>query len=139
MPFSPRDIDAEGGISQHMTRILFVDDEPRVLEGLRLGLRGKRKVWDMVFHGSARAALADVEQNAVDVVDSDMRMRGMDGAELLARVAARRPGTVRIVLSGQMDEGAAVRAASVAHRFLSKPSDAKVVESVVTRALELHG
>lgn len=122
-----------------MTRIIFVDDEPRVLEGLRLGLRGKRKVWDMVFHENARAALADVEQNAVDVVVSDMRMPDMDGAELLARVAARRPGTARIILSGQMDEGAAVRAASVAHRFLSKPSDAKVVESVVTQALELHG
>jgi HD-like signal output (HDOD) protein len=68
-----------------------------------------------------------------------MRMPDMDGAELLARVAAKRPGAARIILSGQMDEGAAVRAASVAHRFLSKPSDAKVVEAVITQALELHG
>jgi len=122
-----------------MTRVLFVDDEPRVLEGLRLGLRGKRKVWDMVFHESGSAALADVEQNPVDVVVSDMRMPGMDGAALLAKVAARRPEAARIVLSGQMDENAAVRAASVAHRFLSKPCDAKTVESVITQALELHG
>jgi HD-like signal output (HDOD) protein len=64
-------------------------------------------------------------------------MPEMDGAEFLARVAALRPDAVRIILSGHMDESSAVRAASVAHRFLSKPCDAKSLEAVITHALRL--
>jgi HD-like signal output (HDOD) protein len=122
-----------------MTRVLFVDDEPRVLDGLRLSLRAKRRVWDMVFFERSDAALEDITKTPLDVVVSDMRMPHMDGAELLARVAELRPEAARIILSGQMDELGAVRAASVAHRFLSKPCDAKVVEAVITQALDLHG
>jgi HD-like signal output (HDOD) protein len=121
-----------------MVRLLFVDDEQHVLDGLRLSLRSKRKIWDMVFTSSPSEALRDVETRAVHVVVSDMRMPDMNGAELLARVATLRPEAARVVLSGQMDETAAVRAASVAHRFLTKPCDAKTLEATIVQALELH-
>ncbi len=119
-------------------RIVFVDDEPRVLDGLRLGLRSKRKVWDMSFVEGGKGAIEQLEAFRVDVVVSDMRMPGMDGAELLGRVAVLRPEAVRIILSGQMDESAAVRAASVAHRFLTKPCDSRTLEATITQAIELH-
>jgi putative nucleotidyltransferase with HDIG domain len=120
-----------------MNRILFVDDEPRVLDGLRQSLRSKRKVWDLVFANGGQAGLQLLEQTAFDIVISDMRMPTMDGAEFMARVASRQPQVVRIILSGQMEEGAAARAAGVAHRFLSKPCDSETLSETIVRALEL--
>ncbi len=121
-----------------MTRILFVDDEPNILDGLRQSLRRKRKVWDMVFIESSVNALEYLEREPVDIIVSDMRMPLMDGAELLKRVAKIRPQTARIVLSGQMDEASAMRAACVAHRFLLKPCDSEVLEMSITKTLELR-
>jgi len=121
-----------------MARILFVDDEQRILDGLRLSLRGRRKVWDMAFAASGRDALADLERQPADVVVSDMRMPRMDGAELLTRVSKQCPGAARIVLSGHMDESAAMRAAGVAHRYLTKPCPPETMEATLTRTLELQ-
>jgi HD-like signal output (HDOD) protein len=121
-----------------MTRVLFVDDEPRVLQGLRQILRGKRKAWDMVFAEGGPAALVELERNTFDAVVSDMRMPNVDGAELLRRVRDLQPGALRVVLSGQMDESAAVRAAATAHRFLAKPCDSEALIATLARALELR-
>lgn len=105
-------------------RILFVDDEPNVLAGLRNLLRKQRDRWEMLFAPSGKAALEEMATCPVDVIVSDMRMPGMDGAELLRLVKERYPRTVRIVLSGHAEREAVSRAISVAHQFLSKPSDA---------------
>jgi HD-like signal output (HDOD) protein/ActR/RegA family two-component response regulator len=121
-----------------MARILFVDDEQRILDGLRLSLRGRRKVWDMAFAASGSDALADLDRQPADIVVSDMRMPRMDGAELLTRVAKQCPGAARIVLSGHMDESAAMRAAGVAHRYLTKPCPPETMEATLTRTLELQ-
>ncbi len=121
-----------------MARILFVDDEQRILDGLRLSLRGRRKVWDMAFAASGSDALAELERQPADIVVSDMRMPRMDGAELLTRVAKQCPGAARIVLSGHMDESAAMRAAGVAHRYLTKPCPPERMEAALARTLELQ-
>jgi DNA-binding NtrC family response regulator len=105
-------------------RILFVDDEEHVLEGLRNLFRRQRHVWDMVFVTSGEAALVELEKAPFDVIVSDMRMPGMDGATLLLHVKSRYPSVVRIVLSGHAERAAMVRALSVAHQFLSKPCEA---------------
>lgn len=104
-----------------MRHVMFVDDDPDVLSGMRRMLHSMRAEWRMTFACSGPAAIAVFESGLVDVVVSDMRMPDMDGAELLAVVRRRWPGTVRMVLSGFADEGAALRSVSVAHRFLSKP------------------
>jgi len=63
-------------------RVIFVDDEPRVLEGLKRMLRPKRNEWQMTFVGSAQAALDALRAEPCEVVVTDMRMPGMNGAEL---------------------------------------------------------
>jgi len=114
-------------------RILFVDDEPNVLEGLRNLLRKQRHQWDMMFAPSGKAALEELARTPVDVIVSDMRMPGMDGAELLTRVRELYPQTARIVLSGHAEREAISRVVSVAHQFLSKPTDANTVRVVIER------
>lgn len=122
-----------------MKRILFVDDEKRVLDGLRRLLRGQRKEWEMVFAQSGREALELVEAAPFDVVVSDMRMPEMDGAELLSRIERIHPETVRIVLSGHSELDSLLRAARSAHQFLSKPCDGKALVDTVQRACLLQG
>ncbi len=121
-----------------MKRILFVDDEQQILDGLRALLRPKRHVWETVFVSSGRAALVELDGSVFDVVVSDMKMPEMDGATLLRHVQARHPGVVRIVLSGHAELEAALRTVPVAHQFLLKPCDSTVLEAVVQRACDLQ-
>ena len=69
-------------------RLLFVDDEENVLDGLRRILRSTGAQWDMVFVDSGEKALETLKQAPFDVVIADMRMPGMDGARLLGEVNA---------------------------------------------------
>jgi len=116
-----------------MRRILFVDDEPRVLEGLQRMLRPQRKHWEMSFATSGVQALAILAASPCDVIVTDMRMPGMDGAQLLEHVQERYPSLVRIVLSGHVEMEAALRAAPVAHQFLSKPCDPDKLRETIER------
>jgi len=118
--------------------ILFVDDQRKVLEGLRRGLRVMRGKWEMIFTDSARTALEQMEMTPVDVIVSDMRMPEMGGAELLAEVEKRDPRVIRIILSGQVDQDSAFRLLGTSHQFLSKPCDSDTIVNVVERALGLR-
>ena len=119
------------------TRILFVDDEPNLLSGLRRMLRGKRKVWDMSFAAGGAEALSIMNDKSFDVIVSDMRMPVMDGAQLLSEVMARSPQTVRIVLSGQAERGVILRGAAAIHQYLGKPCDDATLKETVQRACGL--
>jgi HD-like signal output (HDOD) protein/ActR/RegA family two-component response regulator len=115
-------------------RVLFVDDELHLLDGLRDALRPWRHHWHMTFAPSGPAALSALEQEPFDAVVTDMRMPGMDGAQLLGEVQRIQPTSVRIVLSGYAERDATARATTVAHRFLSKPCDAGDLVRVVRRS-----
>ncbi len=121
-----------------MKSIIFVDDEPNVLQGLKRMLRKRRDEWDMTFASSGEEALGIMEGKHFDVVVSDMRMPGMDGAELLARVKDRYPESVRIVLSGQSEKGSILRSIGPSHQYLSKPCDPEQLKLVIDRTLELQ-
>jgi HD-like signal output (HDOD) protein/ActR/RegA family two-component response regulator len=122
-----------------VVRILFVDDEPRVLEGLQRMLRSMRHEWDMAFAGGAEEALGMLAAAPFDVVVTDMRMPGMDGAELLRQVMNQYPHLVRIILSGHSDQEMAVRSVGAAHQYLSKPCDADALKQTVARACAQRG
>jgi putative nucleotidyltransferase with HDIG domain len=119
-------------------RVLFVDDEPNVLDGLRRMLRPLRNEWDMRFAPGGSAALELMAAQPADVLVTDMRMPGMDGDELLAAVCQRSPLTVRIVLTGQCTREAMLRLVRVAHRVLNKPCDPDELKAAVQRACSLQ-
>jgi putative nucleotidyltransferase with HDIG domain len=119
-------------------RILFVDDERQVLDGLQLRLRQQRKRWQMSFASSGAEALELLGAQAFDVVVSDMRMPVMDGAALLAKVRDRQPQVARLILSGYSNEEAVLRSLSVAHQFLPKPCDPGVLENAIDRTCALQ-
>lgn len=121
-----------------MLEVLFVDDESRVLDGLRRMLSTERGRWNLHFATSGADALELLAKQRVDVVVTDMRMPGMDGAALLTEVSSRHPETVRVVLSGHADSEAALRAMTAAHQYLSKPCDRAALVGVVERALALR-
>jgi len=120
-----------------MRRILFVDDEPRFLEGLQRMLRAQKQEWEMAFAPSGHTALALMEASPFDVIVSDMRMPGIDGAALLAHVRERYPQVVRIVLSDNAEISTALRVVPVAHQFLAKPCDAEMLRVAIERACHL--
>ena len=88
----------------------------------------------MAFARGSEAALEALDQQEFDVVVSDMRMPGMDGADLLAHVRTLQPSSVRIVLSGYADLDVLMRATAVSHRFLGKPCDTSELIRVVERS-----
>ncbi len=116
-------------------KILFVDDEKRVLDGIRRMLRPLRKGLIMEFAESGRQALEIMANNDFDIIVSDMRMPGMDGAELLSEVKKRYPYTMRVVLTGQSSAEATLRTVGVAHQFLDKPCEPERLRNVIQRAL----
>jgi HD-like signal output (HDOD) protein/CheY-like chemotaxis protein len=119
-------------------QILFVDDEPKVLDGLRRMLRPLRHEWEMSFAEGGQQALEHLAASPCDVVVTDMRMPGMDGSELLAEVMSRYPATVRIILSGQCDRATVLKAVGTAHQFLTKPMDSQSLKASVARACSLR-
>ena len=121
-----------------MKRILFVDDESKILDGIRRMLHADRERWDLQFAVGGEAALRACEAGGFDVVISDMRMPGMDGATLLGHIRDRFPGTVRIVLSGYSDSGLSTRAVPVAHRFLAKPCNGVELQATIERVCILQ-
>jgi len=102
-------------------------------------LRGMRQEWEMMFAESGQKALDILTQRNFDVVVSDMRMPGMNGAELLKEVMNRYPQMIRIVLSGHSDREMILKSVLTAHQYLSKPCDAETLKSTVMRASALRG
>jgi len=118
--------------------VLFVDDEPEILEGLKCALR--RYSFVILTATSGADALKLLETNTVDVVVSDERMPNMAGSEFLSIVRQRHPETIRIVLTGQASLGAAIRAINEGevYRFLTKPCSHVELSATIQHALELR-
>jgi len=120
-----------------MKRILFVDDDPPVLEGLRLRLRPFETAWDMTFAGTGGQALAEFQREPYDVIVSDIRMPGVQGARLLRTVSERWPEAVRIALSGVTNPQETLHLVPIAHQFLSKPCEPSLLEATIEHCLKV--
>jgi HD-like signal output (HDOD) protein len=121
-----------------MNTVLFVDDEPLILDGLRRMLRPMADRWHMEFLDSGEKALARLAVGECDVVVTDMRMPGMNGAELLTQVMRHYPDTIRIVLSGQSECEAILQSIGCTHQFLTKPCSARLLIDTLKRSCALR-
>ncbi|MCK5069330.1 MAG: HDOD domain-containing protein, partial [Desulfocapsa sp.] len=101
-------------------------------------LRSMRKEYDLQFAENGKEALKIMESTKFDVVVSDMRMPGMDGAQLLTEIQERYPYSIRIMLTGQAKEESVLRTVGVVHQFLAKPCEPDHLKAVILRASALH-
>jgi response regulator RpfG family c-di-GMP phosphodiesterase len=121
-----------------LPRVLCVDDEERVVQGLALHLR---KDYEVHVAGSAAQALERLrEMKGAAVIVSDMRMPGMDGATLLNEVMQKYPDTTRILLTGEAGRDTAVVAVNKGQifRFLTKPCPAEQLKAAVEAGVMQH-
>lgn len=121
-----------------LPRVLLVDDDANLLEGLRRTLRGRFRVETAV---GPRAAIAILEQDTdFAVVVSDLRMPDVDGVVLLNQIRDGAPDIVRILLTGEANADAAIRAVNEGEifRFLTKPCSSDVLRTVIAEAAEHH-
>jgi putative nucleotidyltransferase with HDIG domain len=118
-------------------QILFVDDDCNILEGLQRMFRSRRAEWDIQCVMSGAEALEIMNEKAIDLIITDMRMPEMDGAELLHEVMKRHPSVIRMIFSGQADSEMTTKAVGVAHQFISKPCNPEILKSIIQRAINL--
>jgi response regulator RpfG family c-di-GMP phosphodiesterase len=118
--------------------VLCVDDEPGILSALKRTLRSANVV---VLTATGGTEALDVMRGLpVDLVISDMRMPGMDGAQLLEHVFRDWPDTMRILLTGYSDTAATIQAVNRGRifRYLQKPWDERELLKSVEEGLELR-
>lgn len=120
--------------------VMFVDDDPDVLEGLENRLRTHRSRWTMSFVQGADDAIARLQRDHIDVVVSESRMRAMSGVALLQRVRDMQPQAIRVMLSGKTDMRGVFggQTLGVAHQVLSKPCEGRLLEAAIQRASSLR-
>ncbi len=118
--------------------IVFVDNEPGVLNALRRLLRLSHRDWDMHFFSSPVQALDQLDSLTPWVVVADRHMSEMDGIELLGHVADTAPEAIRVLLSGDAQMESAIRATAAAHLVIRKPFEREVIDDLLTRARVLH-
>ncbi|MCC6134911.1 MAG: response regulator [Candidatus Contendobacter sp.] len=126
-------------MNEERPRVLCVDDEPRVLEGLQLHLR---RAYEVRTAASGLEGLEAIQRSAAPfaLVLSDMRMPGMDGAAFLSQVRQRTPDTVRMLLTGQADIESAIAAVNEGQifRFLTKPCPPKILLAAFDAATQQY-
>ena len=116
-------------------KILLVDDDNSVLDGYRRSL--SREFSLEIALGGEQALKCAAENGPYAVVVSDMRMPGMDGIQLLSKIKALSPDTVRVMLTGNADMQTAINAINEGSifRFLNKPCSKEVMAKTLTAAL----
>lgn len=121
-----------------LPRLLLVDDEPNVIEGLTRRLRRDYQIFSA--NDGAQALRLLEQEGEMHVIISDMRMPNMNGAQLLSEARKWYPDMIRILLTGQADLESAISAVNDGQifRFLAKPCPADVVKTVLQAAMRQH-
>ena len=124
--------------STYKPTILLVDDEESILNSLRRLLRGQP--YDVLLAGSGAQALDIMAAQPIDLIMTDARMPGMDGAMLLAETHRLYPGTSRILLTGYADISMMIKAINEGqiHRYISKPWNDEEMLLILRQSLEFQ-
>ncbi|MDH3727971.1 MAG: response regulator, partial [Myxococcales bacterium] len=126
-------------MSDQKPRVLCVDDESNILDGLRRHLRRHFEIH--TAPGSREGlGLMEAEEEPFVVVVSDLQMPEMNGIDFLKEVRERSPDTTRILLTGNADLSSAVSAVNEGNifRFLTKPCPNEVLIQAVSAGVEQH-
>jgi serine/threonine-protein kinase len=117
-------------------RILFVDDEERILTALKTIFRGR---YHVLTATNGQEALEFISQFKIPVIVSDQRMPGMQGVEVLRRAREISPDSVRILLTGYSDLASIVGSINEGevYRFISKPWDNQDLQLIIAEAVEI--
>lgn len=115
---------------ERRVKIMFVDDEARIVKLLRMMFRSR---YDVLTATSGSEALQMLADESIDIIVSDQRMPGMTGIELLSQVRERWPNTIRILLTGYADLVAIIGAVNdgEVYRFLNKPWNHDEIKAVI--------
>jgi eukaryotic-like serine/threonine-protein kinase len=117
-------------------RVLFVDDEERILTALKTIFRGR---YHVLTAANGKEALDFISKFKIPVIVSDQRMPGMLGVELLRRARELSPDSVRILLTGYSDLASIVGSINEGevYRFISKPWDNQELQQVIGEAVDI--
>ncbi len=118
-------------------RILFVDDDRNVLDGIRRLLRCRKNEWKIEFVTRGTQALKVMKDTHYDIIVSDLKMPVMDGVELLEKVRKRFPGVIRFMLTGYSDQPLKGKALRCSHKLLTKPCNAQQLSKLIENAFRL--
>ncbi len=130
--------DSVCGGDQVKRRVIFVDDEEKILKGLARILFEMEDRWDLAFALGAEEGLARMREAPADAIVTDLRMPVMDGLELLGAVRVRWPATARLVLTAHMHHELLFRALRYAHHALLKPCSERDIVSAISRWLDIR-
>ncbi len=119
-----------------MKSILFVDDEPFVLNSIKRILRKDRHRWETHFAEGGQAALNLLERRSFDLLITDMKMPSVDGFEVLSAAELLHPDMPRMALSGYSEKETHTKVTNLAQRFLDKPCDSEELRIAIQEALE---
>ncbi len=125
-----------GNATQKKPRVVFVDDEQRVLNSMRVRFR---REYDLHLTTLGSEALAMLEEHEIDVIVADQRMPEMQGTEVLAKARDTSPRTVRILLTGYADLDAIESSINDAEvfRFLTKPCAPEELRETIQQAIDI--
>ena len=121
-----------------MYTILFVDDQPEILNALRRALMQEPDDWDIHVASGGHEALHMMEGISYDIIITDIKMPDMDGLDLLESVADLYPSTLRFVLSGYTERDMMYKSVGNVHQFLAKPFDTKHLIETIRKTIELQ-
>lgn len=119
---------------QRQLSVLFVDDEPAILQLLPRLLADMSENWQMSFAENAAKGLELMSETLFDVVVSDLNMPGMNGVEFLKEVRERYPLSARIIYSSCSDQHSILSCVGVIHQFLPKPCPVELLKATIPRA-----
>ncbi|MEM6927887.1 MAG: response regulator, partial [Myxococcota bacterium] len=121
-----------------LPRILFIDDDARLLSGIRRNLRRHRRDWEFAFAQGGANGIFALDQAPVDVLVTDLKMPGVAGDAVLRYAAEHYPDTVRVVMSGYADRSVTLETVQLAHQFLAKPCEGQVLRDRLDRIVGLR-